>query len=556
MAERQRSRIKDQRVLALDIGSRFIKIAEIRMLRGQISLCNIVVSPTPAETVDEGQILDAVALGREIHRLLRENKISTKKVIASVRGQSSVVVRPIELPRMSKKELADTMKFEVERHIPFSADEIVMDYVPLIDPALLPESEENMKVLLAVAQEELINSYISVIRAAKLSPLALDVEILSAIRSLVDLPIALGEPTKTVALINIGASNTDISIIKEGNLLFNRTVRLAGDRLTSAIAEQLGRSLEEAEEIKKEHAQLFLDGFSGELPVPQEMQETATDSTKTTFSFDDLDDDDLPRPVFTFDDDDNLASETPSEPASLTPDDSEATFPPATDSAAPIFSLDDEPVTPATLPADDESEIPAALPADQIPTARPVFDLSSELEEQMPPTLSRPNLPNDADAVTGGMVPATGNQAGADAQLIPFTSNEAKDGSTFSDMPGAPHTADWTRTGGQTDPFKRRVFEAIQPSLEELITEIRRSLEYFTSREPDSPVDCILLYGGTSRLPRLAEYIRHEVGLEVRHADPLIGIDTAPCQMPAEYLQDLAPVLPICIGLGIRDMIA
>ena len=541
MAERQRSKPKDQRVLALDIGSRFIKIADLRLARGQISLSNIVVAPTPPETVDEGQILDATMLGREIKRLLRENKITTRHVIASVRGQSSVVVRPIELPRMSKKELADTMKFEVERHIPFAADEIVMDYAPFVDPDTLPETEENMQVLLAVAQEDLINSYIAVIRAAKLAPVAFDVEILAAIRSLIEVH-AESRPAQTLALINIGASSTDISIIQGGNLVFNRSIRLAGERLTSAIAEQLGRSMEEAEEIKKEHAQVFLDAFAGELPVPLETDDAPLHTAGTT----EIADAAIPdmgessqRPVFTFDNDETFSAtpvaeeEADSIPRFIVDEDDSA-------SPRPVFSLD------------EETEEAVVAPIEEAQTAQPVFDLSSELEEQLPPPRVRPaSLAEDDAAGDMSQSPKTVPDYGTPGDT-PLVGGGA---APFSEMPGAPRAADWTQTGGSSDPFKRRVFEAIQPALEELITEIRRSLEYFSNREPDAPVDRVLLYGGTSRLPRLAEYIRHEVGLEVAFADPLDGIDTSPCQLPAEYLQDLAPVLPICIGLGIRDMI-
>ena len=56
-----------------------------------------------------------------------------------------------------------------------------------------------MKVLLAVAQEELVKSYLKVLKVAGLQPLAIDVEILSAIRALVDIHDP-EENAETVAL--------------------------------------------------------------------------------------------------------------------------------------------------------------------------------------------------------------------------------------------------------------------------------------------------------------------------------------------------------------------
>ena len=108
-----------------------------------------------------------------------------------------------------------------------------------------------MKVLLAVAQEELIKSYLKVISVAGLQPLALDVEILASIRALIDIHQRTGQLDNTLALVSIGAVSTDISIVNQGNLIFTRSVPIAGDTLTEAIADQLGRSFEEAEELKK-----------------------------------------------------------------------------------------------------------------------------------------------------------------------------------------------------------------------------------------------------------------------------------------------------------------
>ena len=159
---------------------------------------------------------------------------------------------------MSRQELADTMKWEVERHIPFAASEVIMDYQPLVDPSELPEGAQNMEVLLAVAQEDLVNAYLETLSVAGLEPMAIDVEPLSAARALVDIRSDEGAYEKTYALVNVGASTTDVSIIKKGGVLhFTRPIPLAGDTVTRAVAEGLGKGTEEAERLKKEYAQVL-----------------------------------------------------------------------------------------------------------------------------------------------------------------------------------------------------------------------------------------------------------------------------------------------------------
>src|SRR5437660_5135864 len=145
-------------VLGLDIGSSFIKACEIECKGGRATLRGIAVVPTPPEAVSNNQITDPVTLGRTIRQVLKEARIKCPKVVTCVSGQSSLVVRIIEVPKMTPAELKETMKWEIERHVPFAAEQFVMDYQPLMSPDEVPEGQ-NMEVLLAVAQEALVNRH-------------------------------------------------------------------------------------------------------------------------------------------------------------------------------------------------------------------------------------------------------------------------------------------------------------------------------------------------------------------------------------------------------------
>jgi type IV pilus assembly protein PilM len=582
MAVAQGVKLKDHAVLALDIGTRFIKVAEMRLARGTISLVNVAVSPTPPGVVDSNQVLDPVGLGRAVKSVLAVNKIRARKAVLAVTGQSSVVVRPIDLPKMSVKELTDTMRFEVERHIPFTADEVVMDYAPIIDPDDLPEEETNMKVLLAVAQEELIKSYLKVLSTAGLQPIALDVEILAAMRALIDIHQRTGQLDNTMALVSIGAVSTDISIINQGNLIFTRSVPIAGDALTEAIADQLGRTPEEAEELKKEYGRIFLE--LGEPEAYPQADEQAPDGEAEAAQAGGLFDafgSAAPAagasapPLFSLEDDQTTPMAAP---AGQSADEAAFEMDDGVDDEVPVFRFglgeeEERPDVPVFSLDEDNVDDEVPGPSGQQPglTAAPstgaVFDLSSELERQLP-TYNRPSaqempagpaqeqIPTSLPNMLGTAAVPAGDSA---AQMqVPLTESPGEDeepGDTFfsaADMFGPVGPGD----AAQTDIFQRRIFDAMMPTLVELVTEIRRSFEYFTSREPDTPIDRVLIYGGTSRLPYLIDFIQQELGLEVQQADPLVALDLSHFRQPADYLKDVAPALPICIGLGLRDMLA
>jgi type IV pilus assembly protein PilM len=243
--------------VGLDIGSNQIKAVEMRRSGTGLQVAALGVAPTPQAAYENGVIVDAQVLGQAVKKLLREAGISARQCVSSVSGQA-VVVRVIEVPRMSVTELAETMKWEVQRQIPFPADEVIVDYQPIERPGDAADGQ-NMDVLLAVAQQDMIDRHVSMLFAAGLKPLAIDVEPMAAARCLLDFGAGISAPGHAVAVVNIGASNTDICIFRDKLPAFNRTLPLAGDNLTHAIATALQVDLESAEKYKRELGEVMLD---------------------------------------------------------------------------------------------------------------------------------------------------------------------------------------------------------------------------------------------------------------------------------------------------------
>jgi type IV pilus assembly protein PilM len=251
--------------VGLDIGSNQIKVAEMRRSGSQLQVSAIGIGPTPQDAYDKSEIVDAQMLGKAIKDLLKQSGISTKDSVSSVSGQSSVVVRVIEVPQMNQAELSETMKWEVERHVPFNSSEVVMDWARIDRPEGYAEGQ-NMDVLLAVAQQSMIDRHLEMLSAAGLKPKHIDVEPLAICRTLLDNDTSFNQPGHTVTIINIGAANTEIGIYRDKLLTFPRTLPLAGDNLTRAIAQALGVDLDSAETYKREYGEVVLDQLGGATP--------------------------------------------------------------------------------------------------------------------------------------------------------------------------------------------------------------------------------------------------------------------------------------------------
>jgi len=501
----------------LDIGTDTIKVAEAKFTKDGIAITGLGIARTPQGVIENEVVVDPKALGNTIKALLAESGIKTKKCVSSVSGASQVVIRVISVPKMKSEELAETMKWEVERHVPFSPQEVVMDFQPLDNPSADPAAAE-MEVLLAVAQQQLVEGHVEALFAAGLQPVAIDIEPLAAGRSLIELS-KNGAMSETVAVVNIGATRTDLGIYENGLLTFpSPPIGVAGINFTREIAEALGQTLEQAEVTKREFAAVDLASVQS-APAADPVQIAPADEpsiAQTTYN------------------------------TSIGPE--------PTISGA--FDLGDTPA-PAAEPA-KASDFKDTVDG-------PVFDI-----DEIGPSFDAPSAPSGPSFDLGGPDKDAPISSGPSFDLAddePDTSvqEEAAPSFDLSDAGGevdhgaeaapqppaapvvAPVPMDSSSTEGQ-------VFQAISGVLADLANELRMSLDYYQNRYAKMP-ERVYLCGGTAKMPRLDEYLSRELGLPVVVADP---IKNMPIHVPGaspQYLNEISPLLCVCMGLAIRDMI-
>ncbi len=95
------------------------------------------------------------------------------RTVAIGLSRSTVTVKPIDLPAVAG-ETQDMVKFELERHLPISADDAAFDFVLLpSDPEAEPS--EGKRVLIAAADRRLIDSALRLAEEAKLRPVSITV---------------------------------------------------------------------------------------------------------------------------------------------------------------------------------------------------------------------------------------------------------------------------------------------------------------------------------------------------------------------------------------------
>jgi len=237
---------KSKNVVGLDIGSSAIKLVELKEKKGgTYQLVKLGLERLSPEAIVDGSIMDSSMVVETISKLNSEKAVKNSNYATSLSGHS-VIIKKISLPAMSPEELAESIQWEAEQYIPFDINDVNLDYVPLNTG-----TGDNVEVILVAVKKEKINDYTSVISQTGKIPALVDVDAF-ALQNAYEYN-ADGDESKVVALVNIGASVTNVNVISHGNSMFWRDITFGGNQYTDAIQRELSLSFEQAEELKRGH---------------------------------------------------------------------------------------------------------------------------------------------------------------------------------------------------------------------------------------------------------------------------------------------------------------
>lgn len=238
-----------KRTVGLDIGSSSIKLVEILDTSEGYLLNNFSQVPLEKGVIVEGAITDTPALSERIRTLFKLSGCKTKQVVTSLSGHK-VISKKATFPTLGADDLRQLITDEAGNYLPFDdVKDVSFDF------QILGESEGNpgqMDVVLVAAKKDIVQSYVDVIQKAGLKAIIMDVDSF-ALETMYEANYDF-EENDVVILVNIGASITNINVVKGGQSIFTRDVSMGGQSITDSIQEKLGVPFEEAERIKIEAA--------------------------------------------------------------------------------------------------------------------------------------------------------------------------------------------------------------------------------------------------------------------------------------------------------------
>ena len=235
---------KKKDVVALDIGSNSIKVVQLNNSKRGWELKKLAISYLPPEAIVDGSIIDSMTVTNAVSELLKENKIKAVDAVSALTGHS-VIIRKIVLPAMTEEELGESIQWEAEQYIPFPISDVFLDFQILGED---PESQGQMEVMLVAVKKDVINDYTNVIKEADLNPVIMDVDAF-AVENMMEINYTVA-PGENLAMVNIGASVTTISVISGGMTVFTRSVPVGGNQFSEELQREFNISYQDAENLK------------------------------------------------------------------------------------------------------------------------------------------------------------------------------------------------------------------------------------------------------------------------------------------------------------------
>jgi type IV pilus assembly protein PilM len=229
--------------IGVDIGSQAIKVCRLTYRQKEIVLESLGLANLPPSSIVNGLIKEPQQIAKTIRSLFTHLQIKSKEIVFAISGYS-VIIKKILLPVMPEKELADTIHYEAQNHIPFDIKEVNLDF-----QILGPQKDDlnSMSVLLVAVKKETLNAYLEVMDLSGLNAGIADVTAF-ALANAYEYQYPLD--SNPLALVNLGASQITLHGLNREGPIFTTDIFLGGRQLTEQIQSVWNFSFEEAEKVK------------------------------------------------------------------------------------------------------------------------------------------------------------------------------------------------------------------------------------------------------------------------------------------------------------------
>ncbi|MDX1607603.1 MAG: type IV pilus assembly protein PilM [Candidatus Spechtbacterales bacterium] len=246
--------------LGIDIGTSSLKVVELLQKGGDIYLNNYAQFYSKANyiTARSGSynILDS-QVASILNHLFSKAEFAGREAAMALPVFSSFSTI-IDLPAMAEEELENAVRFEARKYIPLPIGEVQFDWAKVDHLS----TSDRTKILTVAVPNEIVEKYNRIAELAGIELTNIELETFSAARALVD-----SDPDP-VAILDIGARTTDVSIVDGGTVVMHHNIDSGGSKFIQVIARGMSIDHNRAKELKNRNGIQEASGQVAELIRP------------------------------------------------------------------------------------------------------------------------------------------------------------------------------------------------------------------------------------------------------------------------------------------------
>lgn len=210
------------KILVCCLGNEQVMLAEFVKEKEILGLYNVASIPISSEWLKEDNTLDKELISEVLNKLFSTNGFETKTIFVLLPENVSLV-RLLQMPTMSEREMREVIKGETEQYAMFANQQISLDFK--MQGEVIQEGVKKTNVLMSMSSFEIINFFLDTFRKFNFEVAGIGTQQIASAHILAS---ELFED-KNFGIVTISESSSHIHIIKDGNLVFTRVIDI-GER--------------------------------------------------------------------------------------------------------------------------------------------------------------------------------------------------------------------------------------------------------------------------------------------------------------------------------------
>jgi type IV pilus assembly protein PilM len=219
--------------IGLDISDLSLKFVQLNKRKSFIEIQSFSKISLQKGWIEGGEIKNRKKVLNSIKSLIDNSKFgkASSNQVVSCLPESATFIKLIKIEG-EVDNLEEAIIFELNKHIPMSIDDVYYDY------QIVKNTKDEKLVIFGACPKKIVDQYIDLLKEAKLSIMAMEIESVAISRSLLleESPYFNGKRNKNYIIVDIGANRSSVFVYSQNTILFDVSIPVSGQDISNKIS--------------------------------------------------------------------------------------------------------------------------------------------------------------------------------------------------------------------------------------------------------------------------------------------------------------------------------